>query len=92
MGAAKGGFDMARPDVQAMMNRQLDSFRERWGTFEWRTDGGWSPNKLKQDQGFRHVIRSFLDKHPDCAFPGLQWRRQQGRLRLRALRLVHLLQ
>jgi hypothetical protein len=65
---ANGGFDMARPDVQTMMNRHLDSFRQRWGTFEWRTDGGWSPNKLKQDQGFRHVIRSFLDKYPDCAF------------------------
>lgn len=63
-----GGFDMARPDVVQMMNSQLDTFYKKWGAFEWRTDGSWSPDKVPQDQGFRQVIRTFLDRHPDCAF------------------------
>jgi hypothetical protein len=71
---ASGTLDMSKPEVVEYLKRQLDDFRERFGPFEWRNDstptvpiGGDTP-LLGQDQGFREILRSFLDKHPDCAF------------------------
>jgi hypothetical protein len=68
---------MSKPEVVDFMEKQLDGFRERFGTFEWRNDstptvqnGGDTP-LLGQDQGFREVLRHFLDKHPECAFQGV---------------------
>jgi hypothetical protein len=70
-----GTLDMSKPEVVAHLKKQLDSFAERWGDFEWRNDSTPTcPNNgddtplLGQDQGFREVLRSFLDKHPHCAF------------------------
>ncbi len=70
-----GTLDMSKPEVVAHLGKQLDSFAERWGDFEWRNDSGPTcPNGaddtplLGQDQGFREILQSFLDKHPHCAF------------------------
>ncbi len=67
-------LDMSKPEVVEFLKNQLDEFRERFGPFEWRNDstptvpnGGDTP-LLGQDQGFREILRSFLDKHPDSAF------------------------
>jgi hypothetical protein len=67
-------LDMSKPQVVEFLKNQLDEFRERFGPFEWRNDstptvpnGGDTP-LLGQDQGFREILRSFLDKHPDSAF------------------------
>lgn len=69
-------LDMSKPEVVEHMKRQLDTFYDRWGPFEWRNDGwpltldrnGHENLLLGQDVGLRQVIRDFLDKHPDCAF------------------------
>src|SRR5439155_940021 len=73
-----GTLDMSRPEVVNFMKSQLDSFAERWGDFEWRNDstptaprGSDDTPLLGQDQGLREIIRSFLDKHPHCAFQGV---------------------
>ena len=70
----EGTLDMSKPEVVEHLKNQLDEFRQRFGPFEWRNDstptvpnGGDTP-LLGQDQGFREIIRSFLDKHPDSAF------------------------
>ena len=70
-----GLLDMSKPEVVQFLKDQLDSFRQRWGRLEWRTDGGFTTPKdgddtplLGQDQGFREIIKSFLDHNPDCAF------------------------
>ena len=47
---------------------------------------------LGQDEGFRKVIREFLDKHPELRLPGRQRRRQLRRLRLHPLCLQLLVQ
>jgi hypothetical protein len=71
---ADGTLDMSKPEVVEYLKHQLDEFRERFGPFEWRNDssitaphGGDTP-LLGEDQGFREILRYFLDKHPDCAF------------------------
>ena len=68
-------LDMSRPEVVEFMKGQLDQFVSRWGDFEWRNDSFFTAARngddtpmLKQDEGFRQVIRGFLDKHPRCAF------------------------
>ena len=68
-------LDMSRPEVVAFMQSQLDQFVARWGDFEWRNDsfftaarGGDDGVMLAQDEGFRRLIRTFLDQHPKCAF------------------------
>ena len=71
-------LDMSRPEVVEYLKNQLDEFAQRFGTFEWRNDStpiarrnGDDTPMLAQDHGFREVLRSFLDKHPDCAFQGV---------------------
>ena len=68
-------LDMSRPEVVAFMESQLDQFVARWGDFEWRNDSFFTAARegddgvmLAQDEGFRRLIRTFLDKHPKCAF------------------------
>ncbi|HTQ11646.1 MAG TPA: hypothetical protein VMI31_16410, partial [Fimbriimonadaceae bacterium] len=68
-------LDMSRPEVVDFMVDQLDGFYRKWGVFEWRNDStANAPNRgddtvlLGQDEGFREVLKRFLDKHPDCAF------------------------
>jgi hypothetical protein len=68
-------LDMSRPEVVAFMQNQLDQFVARWGDFEWRNDSFFTAARdgddgvmLAQDEGFRRLIRTFLDKHPKCAF------------------------
>jgi len=70
-------LDMSKPEVVEYLEKQFDQFRERFGPFEWRNDStptvqnpGDTP-LLGQDQGFREILRYFLDKHPDCAFQGV---------------------
>ena len=55
--------------------RQLDDFHARWGDFAWRNDStptaprnGDDTPLLAQDQNFRAIIRSFLDKYPRSSF------------------------
>ncbi|MHB8522514.1 MAG: alpha-amylase family protein [Limisphaerales bacterium] len=68
-------LDMSRPEVVAFMQNQLDQFVARWGDFEWRNDSFFTAQRegsdramLAQDEGFRRLIRTFLDRHPQCAF------------------------
>jgi len=68
-------LDMSRPEVVEHLKKQLDSFVERWGDFEWRNDStptcpknGDDTPLLGQDAGLREIIKGFLDKHPGCAF------------------------
>ncbi len=68
-------LDMSQPEVIDFMRGQLDTFRAKWGTFEWRNDSNpFSPKNgddtilLGQDIGFRRLLKEFLDKHQDCAF------------------------
>ncbi len=70
-----GTLDMSRPEVVAFIEEQLDDFVKRWGDFEWRNDSFFTAPRngdntplLAQDQGFRQILRHFLDKHPKCAF------------------------
>lgn len=70
-----GTLDMSKPEVVEYLKGQLDIFVNKWGTFEWRNDSffttpvnGDDTPILKQDEGFRKVMKDFLDKHPDCAF------------------------
>jgi hypothetical protein len=68
-------LDMSKPAVVRYLKDQLDEFARRFGPFEWRNDSvpivrhnADETPLLGQDQGFRDILRSFLDKHPDCAF------------------------
>jgi hypothetical protein len=68
-------LDMSIPEVVRFISRQLDGFVRRWGAFEWRNDSFFTAQRkgddtpeLGQDQGFREILRGFLDRHPDCAF------------------------
>jgi hypothetical protein len=69
-----GRLDMSRPDVIEYLKGRLDNFAERFGAFEWKNDGIITVPRnsdlplLGQDQGFRELLRYFLDKHPDCSF------------------------
>jgi len=68
-------LDMSMPEVVHYVQDQLDSFVARWGNFEWRNDStltgerpGDPSTLLEQDQNFRGILRTFLDKYPNCAF------------------------
>lgn len=68
-------LDLSRPEVAAFILSQLDDFMKRWGNFEWRNDSNpLSPRYdddtplLAQDQAYRRVIRTFLDKYPKASF------------------------
>jgi hypothetical protein len=71
----KDTLDLSRSDVVDYLKRQLDEFYRSFGPFEFKNDG-WSTIRpddddtplLGQDQGFRDLIRYFLDRHPDSAF------------------------
>lgn len=74
----KDTLDMSNPEVVSYLEGQLDQFADRFGPFEWRNDstptvphGNDDTPLLGQDQGFREVLRSFLDKHPKTAFQGV---------------------
>lgn len=73
-------LDMSRPEVVAFMQSQLDQLVARWGDFEWRNDSlctalrqGDDSVLLAQDEGFRQLIRTFLDRHPKCAFQAVNY-------------------
>jgi len=68
-------LDLSRPEVVAFLQQQLDQFVARWGNFEWRNDSFFTAPRqgddrplLGQDEGLRRLIRTFLDRHPKCAF------------------------
>ena len=74
----KDTLDMSKPEVVSYLKGQLDEFAERFGPFEWRNDstlivphGNDDTPLLSQDQGFRDILGSFLDKHPEDAFQGV---------------------
>lgn len=75
-----GTLDMSRPEVVAFMKGQLDEFVARWGDFEWRNDSTFTIPRngddtplLAQDEGFRKVLKDFLDKHPRSAFQAVNF-------------------
>ena len=68
-------LDMSKAGVVEFILRQLDDFHNRWSDFAWRNDStptgprdGDDTPMLGQDQGFRKVIQSFLDKYPKSSF------------------------
>ena len=78
---ASGGsgyeMDCGKEQTVEVIKHELDRWVDQWGPFTWRNDGGFihaiengkdDTPTLYQDQGFRKIIRGFLDKHPDCAF------------------------
>ncbi len=71
-------LDMSNPAVVQHLEGQLGEFAQRFGPFEWRNDsvptvphGSDDTPLLGQDQGFRQILRNFLDRHPACAFQGV---------------------
>jgi len=71
-------LDMSNPAVVEHLEAQLDNFARRFGPFEWRNDsvptvphGSDDTPLLGQDQGFRQILRNFLDRHPLYAFQGV---------------------
>jgi hypothetical protein len=70
----KSTLDLSKPAVVEYLSDALDKFHQRFGKFEWRTDGiptayaGDDTPLLGQDQGFRQLLRNFLDRHPEDAF------------------------
>lgn len=71
-------LDMSKPEVVEHLQWQLDDFHRRWGDFAWRNDStptaprdGDDTVLLAQDQNFRKIIRSFLDKYPGSSFQGV---------------------
>jgi hypothetical protein len=71
-------LDHANPKVVDHEVKDLAKLRKRFGDFEWRNDSEpLSPDRnnhtalLAQDQGFREVMRRFLDDNPGCAFMGV---------------------
>ena len=74
----KDTLDMSNPAVVKHLEAQLADFVHRFGPFEWRNDsvptvphGGDDTPLLGQDQGFRQILRNFLDRQPACAFQGV---------------------
>ena len=68
-------LDLSKPEVVEHLKWQLDNFHDRWGDFAWRHDatptiarGNDDTYLLSQDQGFREIITSFLDKYPHSSF------------------------
>ncbi|MGO4516117.1 hypothetical protein AB4Y89_10010 [Terriglobus sp. 2YAB30_2] len=71
-------LDMSNPAVVRFLEGQLDEFANRFGPFEWRNDstptatrGTDDTSLLGQDQGFRIILKTFLDRHPGYAFQGV---------------------
>jgi hypothetical protein len=74
----KDTLDMSNRDVVKHLEAQLDDFAQRFGPFEWRNDsvptvphGSDDTPLLGQDEGFRQILRNFLDRHPAYAFQGV---------------------
>ena len=70
-------MDCGKTQTAEAVKRVLDRWYDQWGPFTWRNDGGFihpiengkdDTPTLYQDQGFRDIVKNFLDKHPDCAF------------------------
>jgi hypothetical protein len=75
--AAQYVLDQSKPGVIDWELALLQEQVRRWGAFEWRKDD--SPLHhlnydytlmLSQDQNFRHLLKSFLDRNPQNAFHG----------------------
>jgi hypothetical protein len=71
-------LDQSMPEVVDYEAGLLDSFRKRFGPFQWRNDSspvapraGDGTVVLGQQQGFMEVLRRFLDRHPESAFQGV---------------------
>jgi hypothetical protein len=71
-------LDMSNPKVVRYLQNELNDFAKKWGPFEWRNDstptvshGSDDTPLLAQDQGFRKILRSFLDQNPEDAFQGV---------------------
>jgi hypothetical protein len=71
-------LDTSKPDAVATLEQFVDKLHERYGTMEWRTDGppiaqprnADDTQLLSEDQGFREILRHYLDKYPEDAFQG----------------------
>ncbi len=67
-------LDQSLPAVQDWEVAMLESRQRLWGNFLWRKDwsaiSGGSDKALRQDQGFRHVIQTFLDRNPGMTYQG----------------------
>jgi hypothetical protein len=68
-------LDLSQLDVVEYLKKVLDGFADRYGAFEFKNDGWFTVQHdhddtplLREDEGYREVIRHFLDKHPDCAY------------------------
>ncbi len=68
-------MDCGKEQTVEVIKNELDRWYDQWGPFSWRNDGGFIHPHMQddtpeayQDQGFRKIIKDFLDKHPDCAF------------------------
>jgi len=69
-------LDISKPDAVATLEQFVDKLHERYGAMEWRTDGppiaypknGDDTPLLGEDQGFREILRHYLDKHSEDAF------------------------
>jgi hypothetical protein len=71
-------LDMSNPAVVRHIQSQLDDFHSRWGDFAWRNDstptaprGDDDTGLLAQEQNFRTIIQTFLDKYPRSSFQGV---------------------
>ena len=72
---ARYELDVSKPAVVDAVVAELTRWEREYGTYTWRNDGGFlaphtpdDTNVLAQDQGFRRIIQTFLDKNPACAF------------------------
>lgn len=68
-------LDLSSPAVVDAVTDELHRWYTEYGAYTWRNDGGFlspdSPDDTvlrAQDEGFRRVMKTFLDDHPDCAF------------------------
>jgi len=71
-------LDQSMDEVVSYEVDLLHEFAKRWGPYQWRNDSspiapraGDDTVLLAQQQGFMEVLRRFLDRHPDCAFQGV---------------------
>jgi len=67
-------LDQSKQEVVEWELEKLSQKVREWGAFQWRNDGDpLAPNNegetilLEQDRGFRKLLKSFLDRFPDCA-------------------------